>query len=429
MLIFAIIICFATAYAGYKQKNNIVNPISIYCLAWAFAMIMSAILIYFYGGIIVNDRVYVIIILSVVFFSMGSLFNAKMSQGNAFSKTSDAYDSIKHKTIILLHIIAYFIVIPKMISSVQYLASGVGMYFIRHNLIVGDGTSEFTFNEMLKQVTVLPIFTATIYVAIDELFHSRSKKNYRLLLLAIADIIIYTVTYLGRFMIQNAFVFIVFVAISSKNISNWSPKVKRRIRRIVILSLVGAIVALVYITQNRSLGSGNGNGVIYTVVAYFGGPLKYFDTGIDVVKQDHILLYGSGLFSGLWDIILIPVQTILGIDFLRPLEYVTMYNTPLRQIGASDLYLGAFGTVFLNMYLDGRLIGIIIDSTILGIISSFFYNKFKTNSYRRYRVYYYTWIMFLFWSMLYWDGNRMGSILVFFYVMLMTTGRKLIRLK
>ena len=34
------------------------------------------------------------------------------------------------------------------------------------------------------------------------------------------------------------------------------------------------------------------------------------------------------------------------------------------------------------------------------------------------------WLMFLVWSMLYWDGNRMASILVFGYIWVMTCGCK-----
>lgn len=426
MSIVAIIICGLLSGMGYMRRKNIINPVTIYCVAWIFSIIMNAILCSFYGGYHVSDRVYISIILSVLFFAFGSMIAIKIPKGKSSYLINTDFDVIKPKVIAVLHVISYLIILPNTVNSINSLISGSGMYIVRQNLIVGDGSSEFVLKEMLKQVTALPIITATIYVAFDDMFQIREKKNKNLLLLALVDIVIYTVTYLGRFMIQNTIVYIVLLAISNLKLGTLPRRVKKTIKRSVFIFGAMALVSLTYITQNRSLG--NGSNIIYTVVAYFGGPLKYFDTGIDVIKKDQIMLYGSALFAGLWDIILIPIQKLFRIDFLRPLEYVTMYNTPYRQIGSNDLYFTAFGTVFLNMYMDFRYIGIVVESAILGIISSVFYERRKQNLLRVDRIWYNTWLMFLFWSMLYWDGNRSSSILVFFYSMLMLKRRKFLRI-
>lgn len=420
MAYITLIVCLIIFFLGYYINKSIISPEGIYSFSWAICIVSYLVLSGFYGGFKCNDRVFAMIILSQICFCFGSqinLVNRNKTKGLLNKKVTIECNNdtqIHFKLLVSLNVFAYCIIIPKFIDSFQTLISSSSVFMIRYNLVNGDGSEQFIINDLIKQVFVLPIFTATIYIAFDSIINCNDKQKRKLLFLALFDILVYTVTYLGRMMIQGTIIFIIIVYISSSKWSTVSIKTKRRVKRLFLFLIIMSIIALIVITVNRSLSSEDS--IAYTVFAYFGGSLKYFDTGIDAVDNNGSVLFGTGLFAGLWDVPLLIIQRIIRVDFLRPLEIITSYNSPLRLIGTRNLYMTAFGTVLLNMYIDGRWLGIIIESFLLGLIASTVKNYYLCHRCQRYRVYYYTSLMFLVWTMLFWDGNRVSSILIFVYV-------------
>ena len=426
MVLLVSVVSLAFILIGKKTWGQITNPVSMYSATWLFAMIANALLVINFGGFVVNDRVYIMILCTEIVFAI--VCSAFDNKGYVIVSDTHLEDDIPINMTLLYicQIVALIIVLPKFMNTLgNFRSFGVaGIWNIRQEMVVGTST-QFILDDLIKNIFVLPVFTATLQVAFDALINGgKSKKNTRfLVIIAICDIALYSFTYMGRLMLLTTIVYFLVCFFSGGRWSGIDPAIKKKAKKYILIFLVGFVVVLTVLTQYRSISSTNG--VAYTATAYLGGSLKYFDTCIDAIKSEGTLTYGSALFAGLWDNFLLVFQRVFGIDFQRPLEIVTSFNTPMRIIGSNNLYFTAFGTVLLNMYLDGRIFGVIFDSAVMAIVSMVIYRRFVFYPTRRNRLIANQMIMMLIWTMLYWDGNRFSSFMIFVYLILFTSRKRL----
>ena len=260
----------------------------------------------------------------------------------------------------------------------------------------------------------------SVYIAIDAFIFGYSKHKWKLIGLAFIDAIIYTITYLGRLMIIQILVFIALTYCFYRLSATYSPsektkKMLKKIKRIVLLLMFIAIGSLVILTGHRK--SNDDYGIFYTIVTYFGGSVKFCDIELYLVDQAKNFTWGGGLFSGLWDYVLMVVQRFFSIDFLRPQEIIGVYNGDITSIGGG-MVMTAFETVILNMYMDGGIFGIVFDSVILAIISMYFFEKMFIYSDSRHRLIAAQMLMIISSCALHWEGNRITAFAVFFFIVL-----------
>ena len=176
-----------------------------------------------------------------------------------------------------------------------------------------------------------------------------------------------------------------------------------------------AIGSLVILTGQRK--SNDNYGIFYTIVTYFGGSVKFCDIELQLVDQTRKFTWGGGLFSGLWDYVLMVIQRFFSIDFLRPQEIIGAYNGDIVSIGGG-MVMTAFATVILNMYMDCGIFGIVFDSVILATISMYFLKKMFIYSDCRHRLLAAQMLMIVSSCALHWEGNRITAFAVFFFIIL-----------
>lgn len=409
-------------FVGYMVYKTLVNPISLYNLSWILCVGCNSILIAKYGTDFVSSEIYIGVLLSCFLLTATCiLYSSKYKKNIAVYDmlATDTYE-LNFKFILILNIIAIISNIPTMLESIEIILTK-GIYYARMEQVVGTGIA-FILKDMYKNIVVLPVFSATIYLSIDALVYNTTKYKYQLLTLSILELIMYTVAYFGRWLILQVFLFAVllFLFRFKQSKVDFSVKEKKRLKSLkkigVFLGIL-MIISLVAITSQRTMG--DDGSILYTVTLYFGGSLKYCDLGIQEIKENAHILYGAGLFPAIWDYPLLIMQKLANLDFLRPQEILYLYSAPIKSIGNGSVFTG-FGTILMNMYLDGGFIGIIFDSIILGVISSSFYQKMTVDYNIRKRLCGFLSLLIMALVIIQWDGNRIATLMVFVYFFLFT---------
>lgn len=428
------------SYSGKRIFRTISNPVSIYTGAWAVSIIANIIFVIKYKGFQPSDKVYWMILCTEFIFSMVFILatssknrgRLEFDEKTRLDEDSESRhglrnaDSYNFMYIFLFQVLAIIVYYPKFIDSLNNFKLMGTDSFAMIRGIQEEHTMQVMINEMIRTLMALPVIYAVTQVTMKLMFDKDSifgKKKTILIILSIIDILMVSVASVGRFIILTTFLYFVINYFAGNVWNKISRSNQIKIRRYGLIISVVLIAGLIYITKYRSYGLGDSytDRILYTVTAYIGAPLTYFDTAIDIIDRDLRCTYGTALFSGLWDYPLILFQRVINIDFLRPLEIVYLYNAPLRQVNGYGLYFTAFPTVLLNMYLDGRLFGVIFDSLILGVVTAYIYKKAKAKNTNRWILLYnYTFIVLIY-SILHWDGNRMVSLMVYFYLYLFTS--------
>lgn len=413
----AFILAFAFCLWGKVIYKTIVNPMSMYNGAWLLCLFASSVICSAFGGYAIRDYVYFLIMVSCICFSFASIAlkpvkNIRVTQSGSSSLDKD---DMNYRLIVFLNIIATVCIFPDTVDSIKMFMTK-GMYYARLLSLEGEGTS-FILKNLFRNGFILPIYTATIFITAEAIVFNSSSHKKELLKLAIFDVLVYTITVMGRWLLLKCAIYIVLMVLYRTKLgrkkqnrlkNRTEKKYITRIKRGMVVLLIGLFFAMVYITSQRMYGST----ILQSVMVYFGGSLKYLDLGMEHIAESGDMLLGTGLFAAIWDIPLIVIQKLLGIDFLRPLEVTYLYNNPVRLIGPNITFTG-FGTVLMSMYLDGRFWGVVLESLLLGIIAAGIYKKMslKNTSLQR-NIGCYT-LLLLSVVTIQWDGLSLSSMMTY----------------
>lgn len=406
---------------GYLSFKTLANPVTIFNGAWVLCLVCCEYFIFAFDAYKVSARMYAFILISIIVFSFTALFYKskiwKVSDINLI-EWHETEDCINYRLVIILNIIAFFVLLPFLKSSIAEMQA-TSLVNVRANRMLGSGTG-FVWQTIIKNVFVFPVYLSTIYIAIDAFVFGYSKHKWKLIGLAFIDAIIYTITYLGRLMIIQVLLFVVIVYCFYRLSASYSPseetkKMLKKVKKIALLLMLIAVGALVIITGQRK--SNDNYGIFYTIVTYFGGSVKFCDIELQLADQAGEFTWGGGLFSGFWDYVLMVIQRFLNIDFLRPQEIIGVYNGDIASIGGG-MVMTAFATIILNMYMDGGVWGIVFDSAILAIIAMYFLKKMFMYSDCRHRLLASQMLMIVSSCALHWEGNRITAFAVFFFFVL-----------
>ena len=430
MVSIVLTICIALVLFGRSFYRTIINPVSLYNASWVVCTTCSSIICEKYGGYPINVSIYWLVILTCLVFSVVCVVvsNRKIREKRIQHRqmACEPVDGIQYNRLYILNIIAIFSLMPDLIKSLRILVTK-GMYYARLEQLVGEGT-EFIIASLYRQMIVLPVISATIFISIVALVYNTSSNKKRLFFIALIGLIVYSLTVMGRWLLLKTGIFLLltFILRTRKNGLNLSKKVRvflKRMKKWIILLGIILVASLFLITSQRTYAGD----VWYTIVAYFGGSLKYLDMGIQDMTANGEILFGSGLFASVWDMPLIVFQKLLDVDFLRPLEITYLYNNPVKMIGPALPFTG-FGTVLMSMYLDGGTIGIIVDSVILAFLATFVYRMMdRGNNDRNIVIGLYT-LLLLSVVTIQWDGTSLSSMMTYVYIVLFYKGKYKVRL-
>lgn len=420
MSIIAFILALALCLWGKAIYKTIVNPISMYNGSWSICLFASSVICSAFGGYAIRNYVYLSVMVSCICFSFASLPLKRTGHIRVMQGASISKDDMNYRLIILLNIIATVCLLPDTANSIKTFMTK-GMYYARLLSLEGEGTA-YILKTLFRNGFILPIYSATIFIATETMIFNSSTHKKKLLMLAIFDLLMYTITVMGRWLLLKCAIYVVLITLYRMWLSRKKPNMPKnkadekyltRVKRGIVVLLIGLVALMVYITSHRMYGET----ILQSVMVYFGGSLKYLDLGMEHIAETGDMLFGSGLFAAIWDIPLILIQKLLGIDFLRPLEVTYLYNNPVKMIGPNITFTG-FGTVLMSMYLDGRFLGIVLESLLLGRIAAVIYRKMNTkNTSLQRNIGCYT-LLLLSIVTIQWDGLSLASMMTYVFLVI-----------
>lgn len=397
----AVIILFIGIVACVS-KHNIVNPTSLFCFEWALICFLAAMRLFtLYEA---DWKTWFIILFGTISFVFGSVFGSKIKIGT--SKCLALYEQgmnegesdvisdrpffIKKRTLWILIIILFVLLLSSFAQSMEYLKLGYTLGEIREasvgqTEIDGYVRQTGTLNEFLTIIrNTIEIFTVAGCI---DYFVSDYRKNYKLFIAVILFEVMHSLTSGGRFNLAYLILELVVCLIIYKK-NGWtinfelSPKVKRWIKRVV----VALVIFIVVITLMRGTETTE---LIKKYYRYICGDVVFFDLHVEQIESSGFWSFPYAGFYGFWSLFL-PLLNRFGISY--PQKYLNtidiVFDTQVfRRIGDS-LVTNAFITPFYHLYADGRFLGVFLGMFLFGAFASYHYKKAMETMSQRDIIYY-----------------------------------------
>lgn len=412
VLIFTNFIALAFIVISKKAYRTFINPIGVFNLSWTIIMDIS--FLGPYGLFRPPLEVFFMILILIVSFDIGFLLYGRIRINKALDVQS--YITKKGRRLVcFLNILGLIYLIPYTTKALL-LVRTYGWAMLRGSLSTdtGLGLTEL-YQWIIVSWLIAPMFQATIIITI--LLYLSNQKSRTLIIFSAIDMIAYTLTFGGRWIIFRFVLTVLIALILYKNKINFSKKLSKK-RKYVIGGIIISIIGLIYLTSQR----GYSNNVVRSTIIYFTGSLSYFSHYFNNASNYNLFsshLLGSGFFSGILDFPLMIFQWISGLDFIRPAEYIGMYTSPTILIG-DGIYFNGFASALLDFTLDFGRLGCLIDGFLLGIIMKILYSKaYSNNSIRWHSVYIFALILIAI-SPIKWELNLQWSWMTFIFLIILT---------
>lgn len=377
------VVCLIIALLGYQKTKYIFNPITSMFLMWALILSFSCWRLY--ETVIPSDQVYIIIVIGLVGYLIGTLLGMKKVQyslGKFRIGRTNNY-KINYPLLYMFGGIASVYYIFQITVVVTLLASGYTYEYIRALSIATDTNvlrSSATIT-MAKAFIATPMSYLSLALLPIELL--KKNKNKVVLLGAIWLMLGYIITTGGRSVILWFALYFMAVFLMRKSKVN-REEIRALLKKYRLIILVGGI-ALVYLLLKMTFArKGDDVDLLKQMYIYFVCPLQNFDYHLKVVDASNMYGYGLSSFYGL----IYPILFILSklrINVFTPyVEKIYAMSFQDLQMGyniGGGIYMNAFVTAFYQPYLDGRYLGVFVVMIIFGFLSGrFFYNAYYKNN-------------------------------------------------
>jgi oligosaccharide repeat unit polymerase len=354
-------------------KKELLTPYTIFGLVWAFIFIvylfsyntwykisMETVTVFFIGNMV---------FLFSSFISTNSI--SRMPQNVLLKDKEKASGDLNDITInnkilfIILMIISFISLTEIAITNLNYIRSGLSFNEIDINNIINSSSA---FNKMISVLFVTPFMYAICPILALETI---CGKRRTWVILSIVTLIVINIFYYHKraILIYLIVSFIVIILFNKSNTKISLNQPQKSIRgRIITLTLFGACLAgIIWISHMR------GTSILSSFNAYFSGCIPSFDVRIKNINQHY---YGLAFLHGILAPIMIGFKGIFGIEYpvLWTKLNMLIESADYVQVGPNAV-LNAFNSLYYASYIDGGLIGIIIEMGIYGFIAGKLYKR------------------------------------------------------
>lgn len=275
---------------------------------------------------------------------------------------------IKYSFISILNIIVIIIIMPLFIQAcIKIIQVGFNNY--RGNIRELAHTSHIGI--FIRRTITFGIIDATSLIAAVELVN----ENKKLLKWAILGIILYTITFGGRYVLMN---FVIYYISAFLLIRKY--KTIRIKRKYVVFCVLG----LIAVTFGRGLGEMSFAEMIYL---YYVGSLSFLQLILDNPLRFGLseYTYGYMTFGFVIEPIVYFLKAFFGLDIDIPSYHFNIYAQPFYNIGTggSIVIYNNNTTFFYHFLRDFGIVGIILGVAFIALICAALDNVYqKTSNYK-----------------------------------------------
>lgn len=375
LTIIVLIMLLLVAIIKNKKKNMVI--IGFYII-WLIITTLCSLKLY--GLLDFSERIYYVIIIGVVGFSIGYylLKNIKLiTLRKKFSKNK-IYDykiNIKALNSFLYIIIIFYLV--QLVKVVQLILNGVSWINIRYYYY----TTGYLFNEFEKIISSWVVLPFIFYLLAPILLnlYFEGLKNKKIFILTIICLVLHIIVTQGKEVFIYWFMSILISL--SLNYKKISIKNKKMVFNIIILMII-----FIFIIQFNRTGQIS----IKFLYNYLGISFTVMDNWLNYIDSNNIIAYGLSFFNGILNIPFSLIEKVAGfypenlIKVNQELNY--MMSTGIRAFESNRETTNVYITMFTFFYYDLRYVGVFLGSfvsgSLIGRITKKFYNSPKTSYYK-----------------------------------------------
>lgn len=393
---------------GCLKKGDIKYPVILFNLVW----IIVSVLMFLnpMGWYEISEKPYLVAIIGSLFFNYGGLVLDKVviKRGGLRQRESE-YENIKGNRLLLIQIVLLIVTIPMLLKAFAFLKiyGWHDMRFIYGNGIKYGYMTAFD-RIFYVHIVVFPLMQACFYI--QTVLFVKGKIPLWHLLVGIIDIVCTIIITVGRWDIVYIIIAMFFSLKfrQDKIVFNLSKKAKKRIYFLAGLMLV----VVVYVTLNRHNATGGIlNTLIDVLAGYFCCGLQLLDQMFKNVSQSGLNTYsfGGAICSGLFTDINVILMILTGSRIQIPIVDVSSYSGNFFQVGYGKT-MNAYVTWYYYFLRDFGIIGVMVISALLGIVSVNIYKKAVKYPSTKNQVIYLHMVTILLFCSLWWEPIRMEVV-------------------
>lgn len=373
-------LCLVLIVVGKITEKKLLNPITMFYSLWAIILFLSYIRLF--NLLEAREEIYLLILVGLISFALGFYFYkfTKLILRNSVRTKSSLYSGKyinrvyepNYKIIYFIAIICILFYFKDLVIVSKDLLSGKSLDYIRamaQNSSSDLYASKSKIENAMKILCIVPFSQALQpIVAVDIIF---GKKDRKLILMNAAILSLKVITDGGRSLIIYFFMSIVIAfSIKGSKVFSGKKRISKIKQNIIFALIVTILISILYkITASRS-----GENILRYAYYYFAMQPIMFDKWAMIVDTMDIYGYGVAATNGFWFAIFYVVKSIFSIGFPELCSNIYALiegtGTNWQIITTMGTNANSFVSAFWILYLDGRIIGIIVGMFIYGIIIS-----------------------------------------------------------
>lgn len=397
-----------------RKKSKSFSPVILFFALWTFILFLS--MLNLYEIIKPSNEAYILIILMLVFFFLGSItdFNAlklkiqsvlkkvnkregrhiKNSKTNKNSEKRSDLGKVGKTIFYILSVLLIIFTLIDCVIVIQGIIDGVPMWKIRRwGMEVAGSTANplvarrSFIEDAFRSIILTPFSTLIPPIAAYMFFNSESKKEkYKFFAISVVVLLLSSVAggggRLGFIYYFGCFLLAFLISYKSNKISEENKKKYKRL--IFIIFAVGFLLVVLYTMFRNGAGK-----FIKEVYTYFALPPTLLSIWLPEIKNVQPTL-GFVSFFGVHSYFFRILETV-GLDILVPQIYNTSYQYILNAEIFKNTGYGvgnAFVSPIYYFMIDGGYPFVCFASYCFGLIVSDFYKKFEENVNNKSFIYY-----------------------------------------
>ena len=358
-MIFFVFLIMAVSFGwGWIKYRSVISPLIIFNLLWGVVLLLQPYSSEF-GVYPAGSETLTIVCVGIIGFDIGAVFLTARVHIGLLSEPC-RYE-IRPTVVRILITFSIFYLVYSAYTSIGLLASGAEFLDIRTEYY-----SDASLDYYIKYYISMPLQYVTLIAA----FISLKEKNFDFFLLgaAILTILLQVLQSGGRYIILNAIYMLVVIVLFFKLHKKMTIKIKCLVGSILFLLVYG----IIYLTGSRTTAYTSNmewyEQIAHVFYTYFAGSVTYMDILLKLYPWIDSATYGINFFAGF----ISPAFSFL--TFIKFLPYpeifkmIGQYATVPVAIGSS-VYYNAMPTMFMYFYMDFGLMGVFLESVLLGSIS------------------------------------------------------------
>lgn len=376
MSIICAILCIILVIFEKIRSGTFINPFSIFYLEWACICITASINIYDLYP--VDDKYYLYIFVGLICFAVGYyLYTAKLGRYRiVLSKNTKLheYKTIKYKLLLFLMILSllyYSIYLYSVYKAIPDYNLWAVQRFLRNREI------EIISNRWIRLIGSFiagPISTA-LPAVVSYMAWYKQKYWKQFLILSSIILILRTLATGNRASLIMLPVMIAIVGLLKIKDKSVGVKITKKAKKIIVSVIIISIVVFVILSVSRRLSLFRSLYLDFAIVP------SMFQKWGEYVEAEKCYGYGMASLNGILFTILYFIQTVFGFEslpysFQNISNIITLTDTNWVYVG-NDVVANAYTSIFWYLYLDGRIIGIVIGMFLFGIYCCATYNTYN----------------------------------------------------